>query len=175
MEKYRSAFGFFVVSVTLFLMLLAITEPAQAFRGEQKSLRGRLGVGFTNQVAVTSDRTIPALSAKYYLHRGMAMSLATGFDTRSDGSTLGLGLKLFKNVFHESNLIFYFGGGLAYVNHAGSKMQGSLFLGSEFFLAQLPSLGLSFEAGLRGDSTTGSFAIRTTGDSFITAGMHFYF
>jgi len=78
-------------------------------------------------------------------------------------------------VFRESNLLFYFGGGAAYVNRSGSKLQGSLFLGAEFFLSQLPSLGLSFEAGIRGDSTTGSFAIRTTGDSFLTAGMHFYF
>jgi hypothetical protein len=132
-------------------------------------------VGFTNQIATTPDGTIPALSAKYYLSRSTAVSLGTGFDTRSSASTLGIGGKLYQNVFLESNLIFYVGAGLAYVNRLGSKFQGSLFLGAEFFLPQVPSLGLSFEAGVRGDSTTGTFAIRTTGDSFLTAGMHFYF
>jgi hypothetical protein len=159
-------------------MLMAITSTrAWGAAGDEKwnSLRGRLGVGFTNQVATTSDGTIPALSAKYYVSRTFAASLETGFDTRSPNSTLALGLKLFKNVFAEPNLIFYLGGGAAYVNRVGSKFQASLFLGSEFFLAQLPSLGLSFEAGIRGDNTTGSFAIRTTGDSFLSAGMHFYF
>ena len=166
--RYRTAF------FTLALMLVAITG-AKAAPGEEKSLRGRLGIGFTNQVASTADGTIPALSAKYYLNKSFATALATGFDTRSSGSTLALGLKIFKNVFYESNLIFYIGAGLAYINRAGNHLQGNVFLGSEFFFNQLPSLGFSFEAGVRGDNTTGSFAIRTTGDSFLTAGMHFYF
>jgi hypothetical protein len=88
---------------------------------------------------------------------------------------LGLGGKLYRTLFLESNLIFYGGGGIAYVSRSGSHAQGSLFLGSEFFFSQLPSLGFSFEAGVRGDNLSGSFAIRTTGDSFLTAGMHFYF
>lgn len=156
-------------------MLVAISPLAQAAPGDEKNLKGRLGIGFTNQVATTADGTIPALSAKYYLSKGFAVSAATGFDTRATNSTLALGVKMFKNVFFEPNLIFYLGGGAAYVNRQGSKLQGSLFLGTEFFIPQLPSLGMSFEAGIRGDNTTGSFAIRTTGDSFLTAGMHFYF
>ena len=130
--------------------------------------------GFTNQIAVSADRTIPALSAKLYPSRGTAFGLGVGFDTKSNDNALAVGLKGYKNVFLESNLIFYLGMGVAYVNHLGSKAQGSAFLGSEFFFDRLPSLGLSFEAGLRGDSTSGAFAIRTTGDSFLTAGMHFY-
>lgn len=169
MRKYRAAFAL------LSLMLVANCAPALAAPGEPKLIRSRLGLGFTNQIATTTDGTIPAISAKYYLNPGFAVALGTGFDTRSPNSTLALGLKLFKNVFFEPNLIFYVGGGAAYVNRAGSKLQASMFLGSEFFLDQLPSLGLSFEAGVRGDSTSGSFAIRTTGDSFLSGGMHFYF
>lgn len=175
-KKYRTAFAT-LLAVTLFAISSAAMAAPGVAAGEEKwsSLRGRLGVGFTNQVATTADGTIPALSAKYYISRTFAAALATGFDTRDNNSTLALGLKLFQNVFAEPNLLFYLGGGLAYVNRNGSKLQGSAFLGTEFFFAQLPSLGLSFEAGLRGDSTTGSFSIRTTGDSFLTAGMHFYF
>jgi hypothetical protein len=170
MFKYCAAF---LPSVLLGLLLLPITAGAAT---DEKNLRGRMGIGFTNQVAVNAaGSTLPALSAKYYLSRSFAFALSTGFDTKSGDSTAVVGLKLFRNLFVESNLIFYGGAGVAYINHAGSKAQGSLFFGSEFFLNQLPSLGLSFEAGIRGDSASGSFAIRTSGDSFLTAGMHFYF
>ena len=167
MLKFRAAF----------VLSLALLAPLAArAAGDEKNLRGRLGLGFTNQIAVNAaGSTIPALSAKYYMSRGMAFGLATGFDTRTGGSTAVVGLKAFKNLFVESNLIFYAGAGLAYISRSGSKLQGSLFFGSEFFIPQVPSLGLSFEAGIRGDSTSGSFAVRTIGDSFLTAGMHFYF
>lgn len=165
----------YALGYALCVMIFFSSSLTQAAPGEDKTLNGRLGLGFTNQVASTSGGTVPALSAKYYMSRSFSASLALGFDTKSNDSTTALGAKLFRNVFYESNLIFYTGAGLAYVNRKGGKIQGSLFLGSEFFLAQLPSLGLSFEAGIRGDNTTGSFAVRTTGDSFLTAGMHFYF
>jgi hypothetical protein len=170
MKESRSAF------LALLLLLFFGTAPyARAvLPGDEKNLRGRLGLGFTNQIAVSADRTIPALSAKFYPNRGTAFSMGIGFDTKSSDNTLALGLKGYKNVFFESNLVFYLGLGFAYVNHSGSKAQGSAFLGTEFFFERLPSLGLSFEAGVRGDNTSGSFAIRTTGDSFLTAGMHFY-
>lgn len=165
MKLFCSAF------IALFLFGAQSTFAASS---EAKKLGGRLGLGFTNQIATTALGNIPALSAKYYLNDGFAVSIGTGFDTRDVNSTLAMGLKLFKNAFIEPNLLFYLGGGFAYVNQNGSKAQGSVFFGSEFFLSQLPSLGLSFEAGIRGDSNTGSFSIRTTGDSFLTAGMHFY-
>ncbi len=159
--------------IALLVLFLFSTTSFAAY--EQKNLRGRLGVGFTNQIASTESGTIPALSAKYYFSKTFASSLGFGFNTRSPNSTVAAGLKLYKNVFIEPQLIFYTGAGLALVSRNGSKSQVSLFLGSEFFLDGLPSLGLSFEAGVHGDNTSGSFALRTTGDSFLTAGMHFYF
>ena len=157
------------------LLLLSMAPSAKALvPGDEKNLRGRLGLGFTNQIAVSADRTLPALSAKFYPNRGTAFGMGVGFDSRSGDSALALGLKGYKNVFFESNLIFYLGLGAAYVNHTGSKLQGSAFAGAEYFFERLPSLGFSFEAGVRGDNTSGSFAIRTTGDTFLTAGMHFY-
>lgn len=160
--------------IALIVVLFFSTTSAYS-ASEQKNLRGRLGVGFTNQIATTADGTIPAMSAKYYFSKQFAASLGLGFDTRSTNSTVGAGLKLYKNLFLEPQLVFYTGGGFAFVSRDGSKTQLSLFIGSEFFLDSLPSLGLTFEAGVRGDSTTGSFALRTTGDSFLTGGMHFYF
>lgn len=169
MSKYRTAFA------GLLLLGLLSSSLAHANTSEEKRMRGRLGVGFTNQIATTTLGNIPALSAKYYISREFSASLGVGFDTRANNSAVALGGKVFRNVFYESNLIFFLGGGLAFVSNKGSTFQGSLFLGSEFFLPQVPSLGLSFEAGLRGDNTSGAFAIRTMGDSFLSAGMHFYF
>lgn len=159
----------------LAVVLLSLPLAAKAaVPTEAKLMRGRLGLGFTNQIATGVDRTLPALSTKYYFSQGTAASLNAGFDTRQNDNSLAIGLKLYKNVFFESNLLFYLGAGGAYVNRAGSNFQVSAFLGSEFFFDRLPSLGLSFEFGIRGDSTSGTFALRTIGDSFLTAGMHFY-
>jgi|GEM_PF-2344410 len=166
--------AFFRSAFLVFSFLLAAQSAYALVPGDEKNLRGRLGLGFTNQIAVSTDRTVPALSTKYYMDKGTAVGLGVGFDTRSTESQMAIGMKGYKNVFNESNLIFYMGLGLAYVNYKGSKIQGSAFIGSEFFFDKIPSLGLSFEAGIRGDSSSGSFAVRTTGDSFLTAGMHFY-
>jgi hypothetical protein len=166
-SSFRAAF--------LVFSFLFASQSAQALvPGEEKNMRGRLGLGFTNQIAVTADRTVPALSSKYYMDKTTAVGFGVGFDTRSTESHMAVGIKGFKNIFTESNLIFYMGLGAAYVNYKGSKIQGSAFIGSEFFFDKIPSLGLSFEAGIRGDAASGSFAVRTTGDSFLTAGMHFY-
>ena len=168
--SYRAAFLAFLFLANFFVPWNA----KAALPGDEKNLRGRLGLGFTNQIAVAPDRTIPAISTKYYVARGTAVGLGLGFDTRSGDNAMAIGAKGYKNVFLESNLIFYVGVGAAYVNRQGSHIQGSAFLGTEFFLERLPSLGLSFEVGVRGDNTSGAFALRTTGDSFLTAGMHFY-
>ncbi len=114
---------FFRAAFLVFSFLL-LAESAQALvPGDEKNLRGRLGLGFTNQVAVSADRTVPALSTKYYMDRGTAVGFGIGFDTRSSDSHMAIGFKGFKNLFTESNLIFYTGLGLAYVNNKGSKIQ----------------------------------------------------
>lgn len=147
---------------------------AEAARGG-KNLNHRLGVGFTNQIATSTDGTIPALSGKYYFSPSTAASLAFGLDTRSANSTVAIGGKLYQELFPEENMIFYSGVGVALVSRSGSKLQVSAFLGDEFFFAGLPSLGFSIEVGIRGDNTSGTFAIRTIGESFLSAGIHFYF
>ena len=142
---------------------------------EARDLGNRLGIGYTTQIALKNDKAIPALSGKYHFSKRNALSFAAGFDTQSNDNALVLGMKYFRNVFGEKMLNFYTGAGLAFVSHGGTRFQPSLFFGSEFFFEQLPSLGLTFEAGLRADNRSGSFAIETTGDSFLTGGIHFYF
>lgn len=146
----------FIVSI---FALCAIT-PTES---QARSLAKRLGVGFVSQVAASADRTLPMLDAKYYFSRKWAASLGIGFDTRTDGSEVAIGAKLFRNVFmnSEQNMNFYFGTGLAMLAKNGTKMQIQFFLGGEFFFQGLPSLGFSFEGGVRGDNSRGKFALRT--------------
>ena len=178
MNYFRSlslkAFRIVSFGICSLFVLVAVAQGAtERLRGEEKLLRGRLGVGFTNQL-IASAGSLPSLSAKYYTSRSMAVSVSLGFSTSSP-STLLLGGKFYKNLFYESNLVFYGGGGLGLISQSGKKVQCSLFLGSEFFFAQVPSLGFSVEFGVKGDNVSGNFAIRSSGDSFLTGGMHFYF
>ena len=158
-----------------FIVLFASMYCTAQAHADEKLLTGRLGVGFTKQIAVSTSDTASAISAKYYFSRLTAASLALGFDTRSSDSIMAVGLKVYRTLFAEENLFFYGGGGAAYVSRNGSKAQLMAFLGSEFFLSGLPSLGFSFEVGARGDSYSGNFSLKTTGDSFLTGGIHFYF
>lgn len=169
MKNAFSKIGKYFLVSTLFVLLFGAAEA------DARNLTHRLGAGFVSQIATTEDSRLPAVDAKYYFSKRVAASLGIGFDTRNDQSAFGLGTKFFYNLFGEQNLLFYTGVGIAVLSRSGTKAQYSAFFGSEFFFTDLPSLGFSFEAGIRGDNTRGKFAIRTTGDSFLTAGIHFYF
>lgn len=172
MENAFRNLGKFAFVVSTFALFLTTPLDANA-----RSLSKRLGVGFVSQVAASSDRTLPMLDAKYYFSRRWAASLGIGFDTRTDGSEVAIGAKVFRNLFNnsEQNMNFYLGSGLAMLAKNGTKLQIQFFLGGEFFFQGLPSLGFSFEGGVRGDNSRGKFALRTTGDTFLNAGIHFYF
>ena len=169
MKNAFSKIGKYFLVSTLFALLFGIPES------HARNLSRRLGAGFVSQIATTEEGRLPAIDAKYYFTKRVAASLGVGFDTRNDRSAFGIGSKFFYNLFGEQNLLFYTGAGIAVLSRSGTKVQYSGFFGSEFFFTDLPSLGFSFEAGLRGDNTRGKFSIRTTGDSFLTAGIHFYF
>lgn len=174
MKNTFTSFCKIFLRITLFagILNLALLVP----ESEARNLAKRLGAGFVNQIATSESGTIPAIDAKYYVSKRFAASLGFGFDTRSDRSTTAIGTKLFYNLFGEKNLIFYVGGGLAFLSLNGTKVQFSSFFGTEFFFPDLPSLGFAFEAGIRGDSTRNNkFSLRTSGDHILTAGIHFYF
>jgi hypothetical protein len=84
--------------------------------------------------------------------------------------------KLFRNLFFEPNLNFYFMGGFGILN---SNNIGGIELltgmGIEFFLPAIESVGFSVEMGATFDNSTGEYAIKTLGASFLDAGIHFYF
>ncbi|MCB0342488.1 MAG: organic solvent tolerance protein, partial [Bdellovibrionales bacterium] len=75
---------------------------------------------------------------------------------------------------------FYMGTGAGLISDedngntdTGFELNG--FVGGEFFLPGLDSLGLSFEAGIGVSSVSSAVRFRTFGDHPLRAGMIFYF
>lgn len=157
-----------------FLILFVAMLSAPIALG--RDLQGRLGIGYNAEfVNYTETNGVPAVSLKYGLTRDMALEAIVGVATTHPSNSVA-GVKLFKNIFYETNLNFYgmLGGGIL----SGNGSSGSEFLagfGAEFFIPGIESLGLSMETGASFDNLSGSFALRTLGVSFLNAGMHFYF
>lgn len=153
------------------LTLLLSFSSAQA-----RDLQGRLGLGYNSEFAnLNTYYGVPGVSLKYALTRDLAFEGVIGIATTSPSNTV-TALKLFKNLFFETNLNFYgmLGGGIVSANSkSGAQFIGGF--GAEFFIPGVESLGFSMETGGSFDRLSGSYVFRTLGVSFLNAGMHFYF
>lgn len=141
-------------------------------------LRGRMGIGATNQLA----NDIPALSLKIQQSKTFAIGGLLGFKSDQDNTLYGAGLKFYRIIFDEPQLNFYMAGLLASLSYldeekdkvkSGYQVDGTL--GTEFHFQGLESIGFSFEFGLsarNADEHGASF--QTLGDQFVKAGVHFY-
>lgn len=157
--------------MTLFVIILSFLDsPSFA-----KDLHGRLGLGYNGQFANSvALNGVPGVSLKYAFTRDLGVQGIFGFST-STPSNLVTALKLYKNLFYDTNLNFYcfLGGGIV----AANSINGAQFLtgfGTEFFIPGVESVGFSMETGISGDNLSGAFVIKTLGISFIQAGIHFY-
>jgi hypothetical protein len=159
-----------------FLFLLIFLLPSLASGAD---LRGRLGIGATNQLA----NDIPALSLKIQQSKTFALGGLLGFKADQDNTIYGTGVKFYRIIFDEPQLNFYLSGLLATLNYRdeekdklrnGYQIDGTL--GSEFHFAGLDSIGFSFEFGLsaRKARAQGGTSLETLGDQFLKAGVHFY-
>ena len=155
------------------VLLFLFAAPAHA-----RNLHGRLGVGFNNQFAnYKALNSAPGFSLKYAMTRDVAVQLIVGLSTGTPTNSV-TAIKLYKNVFFENHMNFYFqlGGGLVNGNtYSGAELMTAL--GAEFFIPGVESVGFMFEAGvgMNNLNDTSSFVISTLGASFLEAGMHFYF
>lgn len=143
---------------------------------EAKELQGRLGLGYNSEFANFGAGTgAPGVSLKYGMTRDIAVEGIVGVNTSSPSNSV-TALKVFKNLFYETNLNFYFmlGGGILSANgNTGAEFLGGF--GAEFFIPGLESLGFAMETGGSLDNLSGSFVLKTLGVSFLNAGIHFYF
>ncbi len=154
-----------------FILGGALSTPVFA-----KDMQGRLGLGYNSEFANASEtHGVPGVSLKYGITRDLAIEGVVGVTTATPSNSV-VGLKLFKNIFYETNLNFYFmlGGALLSAN----QKKGAEFLsgfGVEFFIPGIESLGFSVETGGSLNNLSGHYVFRTLGVSFLSAGIHFYF
>lgn len=134
----------------------------------------RLGLGMSNQL----KNDFPALSFKIQKNRSFAFGGLFGVSTDPNNGGYGAGLKVFRNIFEEPQLNFYFAGMGALLSNKtnGSSYSGFQFdlsLGSEFHFSGLQSLGFSFEFGASAFKKK-DFVFQTLGNNFIVSAIHFY-
>jgi hypothetical protein len=160
----------------LFILLFLATFSFKALAAD---LRGRMGVGATNQLA----NGLPAISLKIQQSKTFALGGVLGFKTDQDHTLFGGGVKLYRIIFDEPQLNFYMAGLFASQNYldpaqdkikSGYQVDGTL--GSEFHFSGLESIGFSFEFGIsvRNVDAQRGTSIETLGDQIVKAAVHFY-
>jgi hypothetical protein len=155
--------------IALFIILALFSYDSKAF---DKS--NRLGIGMSNQV----KNEFPSFSFKVQKSRSVAIGGVLGLSTDTHNGGYGIGLKVYRNIFDEPQLNFYFAGlGAILSNKANntsySGFQFDLSLGSEFHFQGLNSIGFSFEFGVSAHKTR-EFVIQTLGNNFVVSALHFY-
>jgi hypothetical protein len=142
-----------------------------------RDLQGHVGVGYNSEFSnsYANGYRIPGISLKYTMTRDLALEAIIGFATTSPSNSV-TAAKLMRNLLFETNLNFYMMGGFGIIN-SNSKPGVALLagVGLEFFIPGLESLGFAVETGASFDNSSGTYAIKTLGVSFLDAGIHFYF
>lgn len=164
-----------LTSIFLSVLVLSISSHALA-----KDLTSRLGIGYRNSLVTMN---LPSVATIYYPSSDIGVIGSLGVDTDDNNSKFGFMGGVRRIIFKEEHMNFFMGGHLALVNQeqtiAGVNNKDSGFeiaavAGGEFFLQGLDSLGFNFETGM-GISNIRKVRFRTLGDSFLNAGMIFYF
>lgn len=158
-----------------FLYLFLILLP---FHSQAADLRGRMGVGASNQLA----NGLPAVSLKIQQTKTFAMGGVLGIKSDEDNTLYGAGLKVYRIIFDEPQLNFYMAGLFATQTYldkedkskSGYQIDGTM--GTEFHFSGLESLGFSFEFGLsvRNVDDEKGTTFETLGDQIVKAAVHFY-
>lgn len=161
-----------VLGLVLALALTSLLIPSNA---EAKDMRQRLGLGIKNN----NSFDLPALAGVYYAASEVAIVAGLGTDTQKDNSKFALTGGVRRMIFFEEHMNFYFGGNLSLVNIEtnGEKQNGwelSALFGTEFYLAGLDNLALTFEGGA-GVVSMREVRFRTIADHPFRAGILFYF
>jgi len=155
---------------TLFSIMVLLASFAQA-----KELSSRLGVGFRNAYSID----VPSVATVYYPSSNWGLVGALGLDTRENNSSFVFSGGLRKIIFMEENMNFFMGGQLSFLSQQVASRTDSGFeiaalAGGEFFMHGLENLGFNFETGVA-VSSVNTVRFRTLGDSFLRAGIIFYF
>ena len=165
------------------LVLVLMASPIMA-----KDLKGNLGVGYNSQISsprqfddAEGEVGVDAISAKYWSNNELAVQGLFGFNYSDSVDEIDLGAKVYFKIKDEENLHVDAIGGLGFARvdpDKGDTETATWFnvgVGIEFFLSGLPNLGFSTEVGLTIFDYDDDTSFGTTADSFIGAGIHYYF
>jgi hypothetical protein len=143
-----------------------------------KDLKGDLGVGFNSQL---SPQGVDSISAKYWINNELCVQGIFGFSNTDDTDEMDVGGKVHFKIKDEENLHVdaVAGVGFAYVNPDQGSSDTTTWLsggmGIEYFFSGLPNLGFSTEIGLTITDDDDNTSVGTTADTFVGAGIHYYF
>jgi len=157
----------------LVLVLVLTASPLMA-----KDLKGNLGVGFNSQF---SPHGVDAISGKYWINNELAVQGLLGFNYSDSRDEIDLGAKAYFKIKDEENLHVDAIGGLGFARvdpdegDTETATWVSVGVGIEYFFSGLPNLGFSTEVGLTIMDYEDDTSFGTTADSFIGAGIHYYF
>ena len=162
--------GIWLVSLCVAMVVLLVGGISDA-----KEMSRRLGVGYSNEYSVN----LPSIAAVYYPSSNFGVTGALGIDTSNQNSNFAIQGGVRKILFTEDNMNFHMGGLLSLLSQSVAGTNNSGFelgavVGGEFFLPGLENLGLTFDTGV-GVTNVTSVRFRTLGNSFLNAGMIFYF
>ncbi|HUW23364.1 MAG TPA: hypothetical protein VMW39_04980 [bacterium] len=135
-------------------------------KGEAVSLKKRLGVGFS------ALSPLDGWSFRYWLTDKFAVNPVIGFHLETDSNQFLLGGRILYKVEDEKSMNLYLGGEIGgdLRQNADDNFCIGPFAGVEYFMMQLPNLGLGAEIGLYYQSAASAFA--TTYGRVV---VHYYF
>ena len=160
--------------VCAFILILGVL----ASPGLAKELKGNLGIGFNSQF---SPQDVDSLSGKYWINNELAVQGLFGFNFSDPSDELDIGGKVYFKIKDEENLHVDAIAGLGFARvdpDKGSTETAkwlSVGIGIEYFFSGLPNLGFSTEVGLTMTDYDDDNSFGTSADSFVGAGIHYYF
>jgi len=157
----------------LILIIAVLAGPVLA-----KDLKGNLGIGFNSQF---SPQDVDSISGKYWINNELAVQGLLGFNYSDASDEMDLGAKVYFKIKDEENLHVDAIGGLGFARvdpdegDTETATWLSVGVGIEYFFNGLPNLGFSTEVGLTILDYDDDTSFGTAADSFIGAGIHYYF
>jgi len=178
--RAKGSKGASTVKKTSVIILLVVFIVVCYGNALAKDLQRRLGVGFNSQLSL-GDFEVDSISVKYYTNSKLCLQGIFGFVMSDPVDVINFGGKALFTIKEEQNMNVYAGGGIGIANvdpdNADSDTAFLLsgILGLEYFFNGLPNLGFSTELGLTFFDYDDLDAVGTMADSFLSAGIHYYF
>jgi len=143
-----------------------------------KDLKGRVGLGFNSQL---SPNGINSVSLKIWTTSDICIQPILGFQFTDLVNEIDIGGKLLYKIKDEKSINVYAGGGIGIAivdpDLGDSETAFSIggILGVEYFFSGLPNLGFSSEIEFGVSDYVDNTTIGLEADTFLTAGIHYYF